>query len=128
MEQTNLIAKDIMDTKIVFIDGLATAFEAAELLKKHAVDMLIISKRNKQDAYGIITCKDLITKVKMNDLDPKETNIYEIMSKPVITIPSDMNVRYIPRLFKRAKISLAPVEEGGQLLGVISYQSLLNCF
>ncbi|MGY6520528.1 MAG: CBS domain-containing protein [Mongoliitalea sp.] len=125
MGHTNQTAKDIMNASIVFIDGLATVYEAVELLKKNQIEVLIISKRNEQDAFGILTSKDVVTKVLMKELDLKETNVYEIMSKPVISISSTMNVRYIPRFFKRAGIQTAPVEENGKLIGLVNYQSLL---
>ncbi|GHB48659.1 CBS domain-containing protein [Mongoliitalea lutea] len=125
MEHTHQTAKDIMNTSIVFVDGLATVYEAVALLKKNQTDVLIISKRNEQDAFGILTSKDVVTKVLMLDLDIKETNVYEIMSKPVISVPATMNVRYIPRFFKRAGIQVAPVEENGEIIGYISYQSML---
>lgn len=125
MGQPHQTAKDIMDTSIVFIDGLATVYEAVELLKKNNIEVLIVSKRNEQDEFGILTSKDIVTKGQMLDLDLKDTNVYEIMSKPAISIAASMNVRYIPRLFKRAGIQVAPVEENGELVGLVSYQSLL---
>jgi CBS domain-containing protein len=47
------------------------------------------------------------------------------MTKPVITVPADMDVRYVARLLYRAGIRRAPVEEGGKLVGMISLESLV---
>jgi len=52
-------------------------------------------------------------------------NVYEIMSKPVISIEPGMDVRYCARLFDRFGISNAPVVEAGQILGVVSYNELI---
>ncbi|MCH6201858.1 CBS domain-containing protein [Aquiflexum sp. LQ15W] len=126
MNSSSNSAKDIMSHKLIFIDGLDTAANAIEKMKSQGVDALIINKRNQNDAYGIVTIKDIIKKVYIKDLKPEEVNIYEIMSKPVIPVPALMNIRYISRLMLRAKISVAPVEQDGELIGVISFSSLFH--
>jgi CBS domain-containing protein len=47
------------------------------------------------------------------------------MTKPVITVPADMDIRYVARLIHRAGIRRAPVEDGGKLIGMISLSSLI---
>jgi predicted transcriptional regulator len=126
MESNFKSAKDIMSNKLVLIDGLDTAANAIEKMKSQEVDALIVNKRNENDAYGIVTINDIIKKVYINDLNPQEVNIYEIMSKPVIPIPASMNIRYISRLMFRAKIRVAPVEQDGEFIGLISFSSLFH--
>jgi signal-transduction protein with cAMP-binding, CBS, and nucleotidyltransferase domain len=126
METTYKIAKDIMTKPLAFVDGLDTIHEAIQQMKTAKVDALIVNRRDAKDAYAIITVNDIIKKIYNKDLNPKEVYVYEIMTKPVITIPAEMNIRYIPRLFLRAKIQLAPVEENGEYLGMISYSSLIH--
>ena len=126
MENNFKIAKDIMIKELVFIEGLDTIKEAIAKMKAEQIDILFIKKRNLQDAFGVITAKDIVKKVYTLDLDPVEVNVYEIMSKPVISVPSNMNIRYIPRLMLKAKIETAPVEENGKLIGMISFKSLVH--
>ena len=47
------------------------------------------------------------------------------MTKPVITVPPEMNVRYVARLLHRADVRRAPVEAQGELLGIISLSDLV---
>ena len=94
-------AKDMMSKSIIFIDGLATVKDAVELMRKENVDSLIVKKRNDQDAYGIVTTRDLVTSVIIPDRTAREVNVFEIMIKPTISIPANMDVRYVARLFVR---------------------------
>ena len=48
---------------------------------------LIVKKRNDEDAFGIVRVRDLISGVIIPDRTSLEVNVYEIMVKPVITIP-----------------------------------------
>ena len=47
------------------------------------------------------------------------------MSKPIIPIDPDMDVRYVARMFDRFGLSNAPVVENGQVIGVVSYNGLV---
>lgn len=118
-------AKDMMAKKVVFIDGLATAKEAVECMRRENVDCLIVKKRNERDAYGIITIRNLINGVIVPDRISEEVNVFEIMEKPIVSVPADMDVRYIARLFIRLGIWEAPVEESGEYIGMISLSTII---
>ncbi len=114
-----------MSTKIIFIDGMATAKEAVELMRREKVEALIVNKRTPQDAYGILVVQDLIKGVIIPDRTSEEVNVFEIMTKPTISVPADMDVRYVARLLIRAGLRMAPVEENGEYIGIISLSTLV---
>jgi CBS domain-containing protein len=128
MEHKNikyLTAKDVMDCKVVMIDGLATAKEAVLLMRKENVNVLIVKKRDQGDAYGIVVVNDLVKGVIIPDRKSEEVNVYEIMSKPVISVPADMNIRYVPRLMMKAGVRVAPVIDQNEYVGMISFTNLI---
>jgi signal-transduction protein with cAMP-binding, CBS, and nucleotidyltransferase domain len=86
---------------------------------------LVIAKRNDWDANGILVVSDIIRGVIIPDKKLDEVSVYEIMSKPVISIPASLNARYVSRLLINAKISVAPVEENGQYIGIINLRDFL---
>jgi len=118
-------AKDIASNKLVYIDGLASIREAIALMKEQNVEALIIAKRNDKDANGIIVISDIIKGVIVPDKKTEEVSVYELMTKPVISIPAHLNVRYVPRLLSNAKINIAPVEENGKYIGIISLKDIV---
>ena len=125
-ESTSIIrAKDVMKKVIVSIDGMATAKEAAEKMRSEKVSSLLVKKRHIDDAWGIVVVQDFIKGVIMSGRTSAEVNVYEIMTKPVITVPADMDIRYVARLIYRAGIRRAPVEDNGELVGMISLSSLI---
>ena len=118
-------ARDVMHKGVSSIDGMATAREAASMMRKHQISALLVEKRHPDDAWGIIALQDLIRGVLIPGRSSEEVNVYEIMSKPVITVPAAMDVRYVARLIYRAGIRRAPVEENGEIVGMISLTSLI---
>jgi signal-transduction protein with cAMP-binding, CBS, and nucleotidyltransferase domain len=118
-------ARDVMNKGIVSIDGMATAQEAAAKMRSEKVASLLVNKRHADDAWGILVVQDLIKGVIIAGRSPSEVNVYEIMTKPIITVPADMDIRYVARLIYRAGIRRAPIEECGELIGMISLTSLI---
>ena len=59
------------------------------------------------------------------DRAPERVNVYEIMSKPVIGIDPDMDIRYCTRLFDKFGLSRAPVIEDGRIIGIVSYTDMV---
>ncbi|MEN8200542.1 MAG: CBS domain-containing protein [Thermodesulfobacteriota bacterium] len=118
-------ARDVMYKDIVFIDGMATAGEAAALMRANRISMLLVNKRHEDDAWGIVVIQDFVKGVILPGRSASEVNIYEIMTKPIITVPADMDIRYVARLLSRADIRRAPVEDRGELVGMITLTSLI---
>lgn len=118
-------AKDVMEKGTVFIDGMATAQEAAAKMRSEKTRCLLVQKRHDDDAWGIVVVQDFIKGVLVAGRSSGEVNIYEIMTKPVITVPADMDIRYAARLLFHAGIRRAPVEKHGEIIGVISLSSLI---
>lgn len=118
-------AKEIMEKNIVFIDGLMTAKEAVEIMRKENVEALIIKKRTEQDAYGMVAIQDFISGVIIPERTSEEVNVFEIMTKPIVTVPADMDVRYVARLLIQTDLWIAPVEENGEYIGMISLATII---
>ncbi len=126
MSDTQIVrAKDVMQKGITYIDGMDTAKEAATTMRNEHVTALVVNKRNPDDVWGIIAIQDLIKGVILPGRPSEEVNVYEIMTKPVITVPADMDIKYVARLIYRAGIRRAPVEENGELIGMVSLASLV---
>jgi len=125
-DNANIVrVRDVMRREITLIDGMATAKEAAAKMRAHSVSALLVEKRHDDDAWGILVVQDLIRGVMLKGLSSDEVNVYEIMTKPVIPVPADMDVRYVARLLSRAGIRNAPVEDDKQLVGMVSISSLI---
>ena len=96
---------DVMTPELHSIDGLATVSEAMALMKRHGVEALAVNRRDGTDEVGLILVSDVAREVVARNRSPDRVNVYEIMSKPVLTLPPDMLTRYAARLLVRFQIS-----------------------
>ncbi|MDI1231816.1 MAG: CBS domain-containing protein [Methylobacter sp.] len=117
--------RDVMKTDFGSIDGIATIEDALKKMKKLKTAVLIVNKRHDDDEYGMINSGDIARHVLAKDRAPDRVNVYEVMSKPVISVRPDMDIRYCSRLFAQYNLVRAPVIEHGKIIGMISPNSLV---
>ena len=86
---------------------------------------MIVKKRHERDEYGMVLFSDIAKEVIAKDRAPERVNVYEIMAKPVISVPPDMDIKYCARLFEKVGIGHAPVIEHDKVVGIISYYLLV---
>ena len=118
-------ASEIMTKEVITIRGSATIAEAVKLMKEKGLRALIVEPRNDNDPYGTVTETDIVYKVAAYGHDPKKMRVYEIMTKPCITVNPNLGVEYVARLFANTRIRRAPVVQG-KLLGIISISDILS--
>lgn len=125
MDKKVIKAREVMHEKHIEMDGLDTVKQALDAMKDDKADVLIVKKRNENDAFGMVVLADIVKKVLAKNKAPDRVNLYEIMAKPVISVEPDLDVRYCARLFDRFGLSNAPVVEKGQVIGIVSYDELV---
>ena len=125
-KQNNIIrVRDVMKADIDIMDGMRTVSEAMKSMKFPDTRTIIVDKRHEDDEYGVVMFRDLAKRVLARDLSPNRVNIYEIMSKPVMSVNPEMDIRYCVRLFDRFGLSRAPVLENHNIVGLISYTDIV---
>ncbi len=126
MSQKRVQVQDAMNkAAFQFADGMLTVAEGMKLAHTHGVNAIIIKKRHEHDEYGIVMLADIAKQVIARDRSPDRVNLYEIMTKPVLSVPPSMDVRYCTRLFERLGIYVAPVIENDKILGIVGYTDMV---
>jgi len=124
MENT-IRVRDVMKSEVDVLDGMLTVTEALKSMRYPDTRTLIVDKRHDDDEYGVVMFRDMAKKVLARDHSPNRVNIYEIMSKPVVSVHPDMDIRYCTRLFDRFGLSRAPVLENNKIIGLVSYTDIV---
>jgi CBS domain-containing protein len=119
-------ARDIMTTPVVTVEGSATVAEAVSLMKEKGVRALIVDRRSEEDAYGIVTQRDIVYSVMAERKDPSKVKVHEVMTKPLVVVNPDLDAVYVARLMAQKGLSRAPVLYDQKLQGVISVTDLIT--
>lgn len=124
-EKKIIRVRDVMKQEFDIVDGMMTIKEALTAMKHVETKTLIVNKRNNDDEYGLLLLSDIAKRVLAKDRSPERVNVYEVMTKPVISVHAHMDIRYCARLFDQFGLSRAPVVESQELLGIVSYTDMV---
>ena len=118
--------RDLMVEELHTIDGLATVADALVLMKRHRVSSLVVNRRNEDDELGLVVVADLARGVIADNRAPERVNVYEVMSKPLLTLPEEMLARYAVRLLTRFELSRAVViDHDRNAVGIVTLRDLV---
>jgi CBS domain-containing protein len=102
----------------------ATVFEAIKLMaEKNIGALLVMSSHN---LTGIFTERDYTRKVALQGKTSKETRVWEIMPKEIVSVTPDDSVEECMRLMTEHRVRHLPVVEGTNVVGIISIGDLVN--
>lgn len=118
-------ARDIMTPDAVTIDGTASVADAVALMKEKGVRALIVDRREPEDAYGIVTMRDIAYEVLAQEKDPAAVQVHEVQSKPLVVVNPDLDVKYVSRLMANIGLSRAPVIFEGKVQGIVSVSDIV---
>jgi CBS domain-containing protein len=122
----NTKAQDVMSKNVVFVDGRKTVAAAIKMMRKEGVSSMIVKNRSQEDAYGIVTRKDVVNKVVDPGKDPAKVKVYEIMTKPLIMVSPGLALKYCARLMHHTGIRRAPVFDGKNIIGMLSNTDIFD--
>lgn len=124
-DRTLIRVRDVMKPEVDMVDGMMTVRDALTTMRHVETKALIVNKRHEHDEYGIVLISDIAKHVLATDRAPERVNVYEVMSKPVIAVDPEMDIRYCARLFDKFGLSRAPVIENREVVGIISFTDMV---
>jgi signal-transduction protein with cAMP-binding, CBS, and nucleotidyltransferase domain len=117
---------DVMSSDIRRIGRMATVAEAIETMREAGVSSLVVERRDGDDEYGLVVITDIARDVIARDRPADRVNVYEIMSKPVLTLSVAMQVKYAVRLLVQFRVSRALViNQDRHPVGIVTLRDLV---
>jgi len=117
---------DVMTPAVRTIGGLATVQEAIDMMRDVGVSSLVVERRDHDDEFGLLVIADIAGQVIAEGRAPERVNVYEIMTKPVVSLPLNMDIKYAVRLLMRYGLTRAlVVNEGRTPVGIVTLRDMV---
>ena len=107
-----------MTQPVVKIDEDSTILEAAKKMNEAHVGSLIAIRRGEE--IGIITEKDIVSKVVAMESDLNSTRVSSIMSTPLFTVDKGADEKDAIKEMTKHKVNRLPVVDNGVIVGIFS--------
>jgi CBS domain-containing protein len=118
-----LKVRDIMHD-VRRVDGRATVAEAARVMDRERRGSVLVEGAGRVE--GIVTERDILRKVVACGLDPSRTQLRQVMSSPLVTVPSDADVAEASELMERSGVRRLVVLDGGAIVGVVTARDIAH--
>ena len=96
----------------------ATVVEAARLMREQHIGSLPIT--DNEQLVGMITDRDIATRVVAEAADPKTTSVGDVYSRDLISVEPDKDLDEALQLMARHQVRRLPVVESGRLVGIVT--------
>lgn len=121
-----MLVKDIMQTDVATISPLANLREAMAKMKANKVKSLVVERRDERDAFGIVTYATILSTIVAEEGDIDLINVYDVCSKPIISVPPSLDVKYVARLMVSQKVQRLLVLDGDDMIGIVTMNDIVS--
>ncbi len=119
-----MLVKDVMTSPVITISETGNAQKASQLMDKNDVGCVIITSKEGKPV-GIITERDMITRVLTKNTLPTSVNVKKIMTSPLLTIDPDETLTEAARKMSRLNVRRLGVIYKGNMVGLVSSKDIL---
>lgn len=114
---------EIMNKAVITMDINSDVPAIAKEMISRDAGSVIITENGK--AMGIITERDFVRSVILEDRKPSDVDAKEILSTPLLTVNPATSVIEAAKIMLRANVKRLPVLENSTIIGVISNTDIL---
>lgn len=119
MSEAQSTVAQVMAKSVMAVDLNTNTKDCAKAMAKKGVSCAVVTQQG--NAIGIVTERDLVSKVMADALDPNKVLVRDIMSTPLITIAPDATLQNAAELMAQYHVRrLVVVNSSGALSGIVT--------
>lgn len=118
-----MLVRDIMNRDVKTIEPGESVQSAAAKMSRHSIGSLIVIKNG--SLQGIITERDILSKVVAKSLDAASTKVSDVMTKSVVMISPDRDIEDAAEVMIEKGIKKLPVIKGDKLIGIVTSMDIV---
>ena len=118
------MVRDVMTKNPRVVRRDTSVQEVVVTMNKFNISSVIVVQEERP--VGIITHKDIISKIVQPRIPPDAVTAREVMSAPVVTISEDASIEEAAKLMAKKRIKKLPVVRDDKLVGIITSRDLVR--
>ena len=121
----NICVEDVLIRKGITVDMDTSVKDATELMDRSSISCLVVISKNR--IKGILTTRDVISRVIARGHDPSQMTVGEVMTHPLIAVREDTPLEEAVKIMFQNKIKKLPIVLGeGDDLVLVGLLSLTD--
>jgi CBS domain-containing protein len=124
-EKPTVKVRDVMRTAVMTVLESQSAENVSKLMRDENVGSVVVVDKQ-QNPIGIITERDIVSRVAAENVYPSKVSSREIMSSPVVTVSTETSLEEAARTMSKRDIRRLVVIEKGKLVGIITSREIVS--
>ena len=120
-----MIVKDVMTSPVVITEEAASANKVAKLMLDNKVGCVIVTNKAGKP-LGIVTERDLVTRVLATKANPNTAKAEDFMTSPLVTVDPETPINDAAKRMSRLNIRRLAVLYKDSLVGIVSSKDILD--
>jgi len=116
--------RDVMTKEPRVVRRDTSVQEVVATMSKYDISSVIVVQEKRP--VGLITHKDIISKIVQTRIPPDAVKAIEVMTTPVVTISEDASIEEAARVMSKKHIKKLVIVRDGELVGIITSSDLVR--
>jgi len=119
-----MLVRDVMTKEPRVVRRDTNVQEVVATMNKFDISSVIVVEEKRP--VGIVTHKDIISKLVQARIPPEAVTAREVMSTPILTISEDASIEEATRMMVKKRIKKLAVTRNNELVGIITSSDLMR--
>ncbi len=115
-----LTAAHVMTARPAAVPARAPVERAIDVMRARGISSVLVFPPQGTTEYGVVTKRDVITRVVREGIDPGSIRVGEIMTRRVLTAEPHWTLRVVAEVMRDARVRRLPVVADEVIIGLVS--------
>ncbi len=116
---------DLMTRTLITIAEQETVEDAMHQMHQNNVSCIVVEP-NKKGEWGILTRRDIVTKIVHANRSTANAKVKDIASRPLFSVPAETSIREASRILADHNFSRLVIAQGDKIIGIVTETDIFN--
>jgi isocitrate dehydrogenase len=116
---------DLMTRTLITAGDGETVEQAMHQMHSNNVSCIVIEP-NAKGEWGIMTRRDIVTKIVHANKNPATTRVQAVASRPLFSVPAETTIREASRILADRNFSRLAIAQGDRIIGIVTETDIFN--
>ncbi|MBI2382879.1 MAG: isocitrate dehydrogenase (NADP(+)) [Gammaproteobacteria bacterium] len=110
---------DLMTRSLITVTDEETVESAMHVMQDNGVSCVVVEP-NKKGEWGIMTRRDIVTKIVHANKNPATQKVKDVASRPLFSVPAETTIREASRILADRNFSRLAIAQGDRIIGIVT--------
>jgi isocitrate dehydrogenase len=116
---------DLMTRSLITVGDDDSVENAMHLMTQNNVSCIVVEPNKKGD-WGIMTRRDIVTKIVHANRNTATAKVRDIASRPLFSVPAETTIREAAKILAEKNFSRLAIAQGDKIIGIVTETDIFN--